>query len=202
MTPQSVARGKVLVGVGANYPGPWGKPANTLHRALSELQRRGVTVLAVSNLYETAAMGQPRQPPYLNAVAVLSSSRPAPALLRLLKQVEARAGRRGGKPWGERTLDLDILDYKGLRLNWARAQWGPPRQRTRPLTLPHPELDQRAFVLRPLLDVAPHWRHPVLKVSAKELWHRVSKRRQGCVLRRFSCSRGALLRLARLDRSA
>ncbi|MGC2410133.1 MAG: 2-amino-4-hydroxy-6-hydroxymethyldihydropteridine diphosphokinase [Methyloceanibacter sp.] len=186
MSPQSVARGKVLVGVGANYPGPWGEPANTLRRALSELERRGVTVLAVSDLYETAAMGQPRQPPYLNAVALLSTSLPASALLRLLKQIEARAGRRGGRPWGERTLDLDILDYKGLKLNWARARWGRPRQRAHPLILPHPELDQRAFVLRPLLDVAPNWRHPVLKVSARELWHRVSKRRQGRVLRRLS----------------
>jgi len=185
VSPQSVARGKVLVGLGANCPGPWGKPAQTLHRALRELERSGVTVLAVSDLYETAAMGQTRQPPYLNAVALAATSLPAPSLLRLLKQIEAQAGRHGGRPWGMRTLDLDILDYKGLRLNWAKAKRGPPRRR-HPLILPHPELDQRAFVLKPLLDVAANWRHPVLKVSAGELWRRVSKRGQGRVLKRLT----------------
>jgi len=186
VSPQSLARGKVLVGLGANCPGPWGKPTKTLRRALRELERAGVTVLAVSDLYETAAMGQPRQPPYVNAVALAAMSLPAPSLLRLLKQVEARAGRRGGRPWGMRTLDLDILDYKGLIMNGAKARRGPPRRRRHALILPHPQLDQRAFVLRPLLDVAPNWRHPVLKVSARELWQRVSKRGQGRVLKRLS----------------
>ena len=185
VSPQSVARGKVLVALGANCPGPWGKPAQTLHCALRELERSGVTVLDVSDLYETAAMGQTRQLPYLNAVALAATSLPAPSLLRLLKQIEAQAGRRGGRPWGMRTLDLDILDYKGLRLNWAKAKRGAPRRR-HPLILPHPELDQRAFVLKPLLDVAANWRHPVLKVSARELWRRVSKRGQGRVLTRLT----------------
>jgi len=95
---QSNAHGKVLVGLGANSPGPWGSPAKTLKRALRELERRGITVEAVSNLYETAAMGAARQPPYVNQVALLATSLPAPALLRLLKQIEAQAGRRGGAP--------------------------------------------------------------------------------------------------------
>ncbi len=104
-----------------------------------------MTVEAVSDLYETAAMGQPRQPPYLNAVALLSTSLPAPALLRLLKQIEAHAGRRGGRPWGARTLDLDILDYKGLAPELVEAQTRPARSTATPLVLPHPELDQRAL---------------------------------------------------------
>jgi 2-amino-4-hydroxy-6-hydroxymethyldihydropteridine diphosphokinase len=186
VSPQSNARGRVLVGLGANCPGPWGKPAKTLKRALKELGRAGVTVEAVSSTYETAAMGQTRQPPYLNAVALIATSLPAPALLRRLKQIEAGAGRRGGRPWGARTLDLDIIDYKGLRLNWRGRARGAPRQRVLPLTLPHPQADRRAFVLKPLLDVAPDWRHPVLKLSAGELWRRVSKRGEGRVLKRVS----------------
>ncbi|MGA8689615.1 MAG: 2-amino-4-hydroxy-6-hydroxymethyldihydropteridine diphosphokinase [Methyloceanibacter sp.] len=186
MCPQSASRGKVLVGLGANSPGPWGKPARTLRRALRELEQAGVTIQAVSDTYETAAMGQTRQRPYRNAVALITTSLPAPALLRLLKQIEARAGRRGGRPWGERTLDLDILDYKGLRLNWAGRRRVAPRQRALPLVLPHPQLDLRPFVLRPLLDVAPNWRHPVLQLGARELWRRASKVGQGRVLRRVS----------------
>lgn len=185
MDAQSKSRGKVLVGLGANSPGPWGSPSETLRRALRELERRGTAVKAVSNLYETAAMGAARQPPYVNQVALLDTSLPAPALLRLLKQIEARAGRRGGRPWGARTLDLDILDYKGMTLNWSRSRKTMPRARVRPLVLPHPQLEQRPFVLRPLLDVAPTWRHPVLKLSAEELWRRVPKRGQGAVLKRL-----------------
>ncbi len=74
MSAQSVARGKVLVGLGANCPGPWGTPAETLFRALRELKRRGVTLLAISDLYETAALGPAGQPPYVNAVVLADTS--------------------------------------------------------------------------------------------------------------------------------
>ena len=186
MDAQSNAHGKVLVGLGANSPGPWGSPAKTLKRALRELERRGITVEAVSNLYETAAMGAARQPPYVNQVALLATSLPAPALLRLLKQIEAQAGRRGGRLWGPRTLDLDIIDYKGMTLNWSGSRKTMARARVRPLVLPHPQLELRPFVLRPLLDIAPDWRHPVLNLSAEELWRRVKKQGQGSVLKRRS----------------
>lgn len=186
MSPQSVAQGKVLIGLGANYPGPWGTPKKTLRRALRELERAGLSLQAISELYQTAAMGQPRQPPYLNAVVLVSTSLPALALLRVLKQIEMRAGRRGGSPWGQRTLDLDIIDYKGMSVNWSGPGKAIPSRRVRPLVLPHPGLDQRAFVLRPLLDVAPNWRHPVSKLSASELWRRVPKQGQGRVLKRVS----------------
>jgi len=186
VTAQSNGHGKILVGLGANCPGPWGSPTQTLHRALREIERRGVTVEAVSPLYETAALGPARQPPYVNQVALLATRLPAPSLLRLLKEVERQSGRRGGRPWGERTLDLDIIDYKGLILGWSKARKGVPRERVRPLVLPHPQLENRPFVLRPLLDVVPNWRHPVLKLSAKELWRRVKKRGQGSVLQLVS----------------
>jgi 2-amino-4-hydroxy-6-hydroxymethyldihydropteridine diphosphokinase len=156
---------------------------------LAELERRGVRIEAVSSLYETAALGSARQAPYRNAVALASTNLPAQALLRLLKRIEARAGRRGGRPWGSRSLDLDILDYKGMRLNWERRAKGQPKEQHRPLTLPHAGIADRPFVLRPLLDIAPDWRHPVTKESAKALWRRVSKRGQGGVLARVDWTR-------------
>jgi 2-amino-4-hydroxy-6-hydroxymethyldihydropteridine diphosphokinase len=176
----------VLVALGANCPGPWGTPVETLYRALRELGSRGVIVEAVSPLYRTAALGAARQPPYVNQVALLDTRLSAPSLLRLLKEIERRSGRRGGRPWGTRTLDLDIIDYKGLAMGWAPARHRLPRERVRPLVLPHPQLANRPFVLRPLLDVAPEWRHPVLKLSAAELWRRVPKAGQGSVLERAS----------------
>jgi 2-amino-4-hydroxy-6-hydroxymethyldihydropteridine diphosphokinase len=189
MAAQSCFRGRVLVGLGANCPGPWGTPPETFARALRELERRGVRIEAVSGLYETAALGSAGQAPYRNAVALVATNLPAQALLRLLKRIEARAGRRGGRPWGSRTLDLDILDYKGMRLNWSKRQTGQPRRHHRPLVLPHPGIAERPFVLRPLLDVAPDWRHPVTKESAKALWRRVGKRGQGGVLARVDWTR-------------
>jgi 2-amino-4-hydroxy-6-hydroxymethyldihydropteridine diphosphokinase len=71
-------------------------------------------------------------------------------------------------------------------MGWSKARKGVPRERVRPLALPHPQLENRPFVLKPLLDVAPDWRHPVTKTSAKELWRRVNKRGQGSVLKRVS----------------
>jgi len=183
---QSNGHGKILVGLGANCPGPWGSPVHALRRALAEIERRGVAVEAISPLYETAALGAARQPPYINQVALVATHLPAPSLLRLLEEVERQSGRRGGRPWGARTLDLDIIDYKGMILNWSQSRKTMPRARVRPLVLPHPQLELRPFVLRPLLDVAPNWRHPVLKLSAEALWRRVKKQGQGSVLKRRS----------------
>jgi 2-amino-4-hydroxy-6-hydroxymethyldihydropteridine diphosphokinase len=183
---QSKGHGKILVGLGANCPGPWGNPAQSLRRALAEIEHKGVVVEAVSPLYETAALGAARQPPYVNQVALLATRLPAPSLLRLLKEIERQSGRRGGRPWGARTLDLDIIDYKGLIVGRSKGAGGVPRDLVRPLVLPHPQLENRPFVLKPLLDVAPDWRHPVTKTSAKELWRRVKKRGQGSVLKRAS----------------
>jgi 2-amino-4-hydroxy-6-hydroxymethyldihydropteridine diphosphokinase len=143
-----------------------------------------VAIEAVSDLYETAALGSARQGTYFNAVALAKTRLSAEALLRLLKEIEVRAGRRGGRPWGSRTLDLDILDYKGLVLNWRQRTAGQPPPGYRPLVLPHAELERRPFVLKPLLDVAPDWRHPVTRKSARALWRAASKHGQGRVLAR------------------
>lgn len=183
---QSHDGGNVLVALGANSQGPWGTPAQTFARALAQLERNGVSVKSVSSLYATAAVGQTRQAPYLNGVARVATSLPAPALLRLLKQIEAGAGRRGGRPWGSRALDLDIVDYKGLISNWHPRRQKGRRAGAGSLMLPHPLAHKRPFVLKPLLDVAPHWRHPVLQRSARELWRGVARRRDGRVLRRIA----------------
>lgn len=178
-----VAMSQILVGIGANYPGPWGAPAETINRALRELDGKGVSLLSVSNFYETAAVGRAGQPPYVNAVALIATAMPPDALLRRLKEIERAAGRRGGSPWGPRTLDVDILDFKGRVLNWRSAAPRFARAGRRPLVLPHPWIRKRPFVLRPLLDVAPDWRHPVTKESAHDLWRRVAHGWEGQVLK-------------------
>jgi len=184
VTPQLLVRGKVLVALGANCPGPWGTPAQTIAHALGKIERANVAVRAVSPLYETRAVGNARQPVYVNAVALLDTTLSPETLLRVLKQIERDAGRRGGRPWGPRTLDIDVVDYKGLVRHWRDGRGDFARAGTRPLVLPHPLAHERPFVLRPLKDIAPGWRHPVLRRSARELWSLVARKPEGRVLKR------------------
>jgi 2-amino-4-hydroxy-6-hydroxymethyldihydropteridine diphosphokinase len=157
--------------LGANVGGPWGTPLETLRRARCELARAGLHIRAASHIYNTAPLGPGRQSPYSNAVLLLQAHVAPAALLRLIKHIERRAGRRLGAHWGPRCLDIDILDYGGRRLGW------PKRRRLRGrLILPHPEMHTRAFVLVPLLEVDPHWRHPALAVAGRTLLTRLGRK--------------------------
>jgi 2-amino-4-hydroxy-6-hydroxymethyldihydropteridine diphosphokinase len=147
----------LLLALGGNTRGTWGAPTDSMARALLELETAGVKVRRKSSLYVTEPVGGGRQPPYVNAVVVASAACAPGGLLRLVKSIERRAGRRFAPPMQARPLDIDLLAFGGRRLAW------PPLRRERGrLVLPHPELHRRTFVLVPLLEVAPHWRHPVL----------------------------------------
>jgi 2-amino-4-hydroxy-6-hydroxymethyldihydropteridine diphosphokinase len=149
----------ILVAIGANLPGPGGiAPLLTCERALAEIAvLPGLTLVAASPWYETAPMPPSGQPPYINGVARLAGDITPEALLAALQAIEARFGRVRGVANAARTLDLDIIDLDGLR----RAAPDP--------ILPHPRAHERGFVLAPLADIAPTWRHPVLGESATAL---------------------------------
>jgi 2-amino-4-hydroxy-6-hydroxymethyldihydropteridine diphosphokinase len=137
------------VGLGSNLA----HPRRRIARALQSLARLpGTTVVRVSRNYRSAPIGTPgEQPDYVNAVAALSTSLSPRALLTQLLVIERRQGRRrtlGAPRNAARTLDLDLLLYGGRRLHGAT------------LTIPHPRMHERAFVLRPLLDIAPAARIP------------------------------------------
>ena len=154
----------LLLGLGGNVAGRWGAPRETLLRACRELEQAGVSIVRASSGYSTKPVGDTPQPRYLNAV-VLAKAYIAPGtLLRLLKRIERAAGRRTARAMTSRPLDLDILDYGGRRIGRPARR----RQRGR-LILPHPEMHKRAFVLVPLLEVAPAWRHPRSGRSVKAL---------------------------------
>ncbi len=150
MTPPYTA----YLGLGSNL----GDRENNLQTALARLRALGV-VRAVSRIYETSPVGLIAQPDFLNAAAILETSLDPQALLDAMLDVERSLGRdrRHAVPKGPRTLDLDLLDYDGQLLKTPR------------LTLPHPELASRAFVLAPLVEIAPDWRHPVTRQTAVEL---------------------------------
>lgn len=154
----------LLLAIGGNVAGHWGCPRQTFARACRELEQGGVAIVRVSHLFMTKPVGDTPQPSYLNAVILAKACIAPAALLRFLKRLERRAGRRTARASASRPLDLDILDYGGRRIG------RPSRRRTRgSLILPHPEMHLRAFVLVPLLDVAPAWRHPISGRAGKAL---------------------------------
>jgi 2-amino-4-hydroxy-6-hydroxymethyldihydropteridine diphosphokinase len=140
--------GPVLISLGANIPSPAGTPAQSLKAALKALASAGVEITAVSPFYESEAWPNLADPPFMNAVAAIRTRLQPVALMELLHKIETDFGRKRSVPNAPRALDLDLLDYAG------QVHGGP-------VILPHPRLGQRRFVLEPLRDIAPHWRHPI-----------------------------------------
>jgi len=152
----------ILIALGANLSSSAGTPADTLVSALRALDTRNITVERQSGFYRSAAWPNPTDPPFVNAVAAIKTGLSPERLLARLHDVEAEFGRSRSERNAPRPLDLDLIDYDGL------IQQGPPE-------LPHPRMLERAFVLLPLRDVAPDWRHPVSGLTVGELISRLSK---------------------------
>jgi 2-amino-4-hydroxy-6-hydroxymethyldihydropteridine diphosphokinase len=151
----------IIISLGANVTSRWGNAASTILEAFRQLDLAGITVIRRSALYVTKPFGVTDQPDFVNAAAVVFTAMPPAALLSVLKSLEAKAGRTPARRWGPRALDLDIIDYKGRIIKGSKHETFSPKNKF-DLVLPHPQAHRRAFVLRPLNDVAPHWHHPVL----------------------------------------
>ena len=150
----------IFVGAGANVAHPnYGSPRETLVAALLELGRRNVEVLRHSPLYRTAPVPISDQPWYVNIVAEVATGLSADDLLLNLHAIEDLFGRVRTVPNAPRLIDLDLLDYRGEIVAPAAGK----------ATLPHPRMADRAFVLRPLFDLAPEWRHPTSGMPIKDL---------------------------------
>jgi len=161
----------ILVGIGANLPGPDGTPPLATCRAAAAALDAlpGLRLCGLSRWYRTApmlpagqlgALDQPapsRQPDYVNAVAHLTGTMAPDVLLAALQALEARAGRVRGLPNAARPLDLDLIAIGAV-----------VREAPDPI-LPHPRAHERRFVLMPLADVAPGWIHPILAQSVEAL---------------------------------
>lgn len=151
------------IAMGSNRPhGRYGRPAHVVEAAIGELDRRFGLFDASSIVLNSAHGGAGRD--FANAVALVESDLEPMDMLAALKGVERDFGRRRGKRWGPRVLDLDI------------ALWSGGRFRSRRLTVPHPQIDHRTFVLGPLAAIAPGWRVRGY-LSARHMADRLARRR-------------------------
>lgn len=134
-----------------------GDKEKNLRRALLLLTQQGVEVVRVSSFLSTEPYGVTDQPQFLNAVACVRTSLAPLALLDVLLATELAMGRVRLRHWGERNIDLDLLLYEDVVLDMPR------------LRLPHPDMQNRDFVLLPLAEIAPELKHPTLQKTIYEL---------------------------------
>lgn len=152
----------IHIALGSNRRhGRHGSPQGIVAAAIVALAEAGLAVVARSAIRMTKPIG-PSKRAFANAMVAVETGMAVDDLLAMLKSIERDFGRRRGRRWAERVLDLDIAAAGALvTYDWRRARQG--------LIIPHRSLAARAFVLDPLVDIAPDWRHPVLHLTARQL---------------------------------
>lgn len=155
-----MASSTYAVALGSNRPGRHGPPEREVAAALARLG----DVVAVSPMVRTPALG-PSLRRFANLVAIVETHEDPPALLARLKAIERDFGRRRGRRWGARVIDLDII-------LWSGGCWSGPG-----LTIPHPRFREREFVLAPLARVAADWTDPISHRTVRQLRARGNRRR-------------------------
>lgn len=158
----SEAAPDIYIAYGANLPHEYLNPLQALNRVVKRLCLHDIKVTQISSLWRSEAWPDPEYPPYNNAVFAVSTTLMPEGLLSALHALETQDGRVRGVAINQpRVLDLDLIAYGDV-------------VRQGDLVLPHPRAHERGFVMGPLAEIAPQWRHPVLGLSARELYARVT----------------------------
>lgn len=166
-----------LVALGSNQTSDWGNPAACLTRALAQIQPLASGDLRISRFYRTPAFPAGAGPDFINAAVAFDCTMTATDLLAALHQIEAAAGRLRTIRWGQRVLDLDLIALgaqicpnAATQAHWRNlAPHAQANSAPQNLILPHPRLQDRGFVLIPLADIAPDWRHPLRDTTVAQM---------------------------------
>lgn len=169
---------RALIGIGGNLAGQMDSPSAQVNAAIERISQAGLEVSRSSRLFLTPCFPKGAGPDFVNAAIVCETNRAPAEVMALLHDVEQTAGRSRRTRWEARVIDLDLLGYGDRVLPdldgytaWAQLSLDQQmRQTPDQIILPHPRMHERAFVLVPLHDVAPDWRHPVLGVSVAEMY--------------------------------
>ena len=145
----------IVAALGSNLTGGRESSVAVLEAALARFDAMGLKVLSLSSFWRSASWPDPAKPDYINAVALVETRLSAAEALAALHRIEDEFGRQRDEPNAPRVLDLDLIAY-GRQVSAAPA-------------LPHPRAADRLFVMGPLAEIAPGWRHPVLGKTAVEL---------------------------------
>ncbi|WP_434289371.1 2-amino-4-hydroxy-6-hydroxymethyldihydropteridine diphosphokinase [Celeribacter sp. SCSIO 80788] len=171
------AKRRAWIAFGANLPSTAGAPIETLRAAVRDLKDADLAITAVSGIYETPCFPKGAGPDYINFAAEIETSLAPEALLARLHEVEHSFGRVRKIRWAGRPIDLDLMAVEGevlpdiasvnswITLPLAEQSVRAPDQ----LILPHPRIQDRAFMLIPFADLAPDWRHPILGQTVAEM---------------------------------
>lgn len=147
----------ILLALGANLPGPYGTPEETLMRAITTIAENNIKILARSRFWISEPVPKSDQQDYRNAVLSVETHYRPKVLMQVLHDIERDFGRVRIDKNEARILDIDIIAYKNVVM--AEGDF----------IVPHPRLHERAFVLYPLREIAPGWRHPSMGMSIAEM---------------------------------
>ena len=167
-----------LIALGSNISLGKMLPLGIIKRAIIELVKTDINLVSLSRFYETPAYPEGSGPNFINSVVKAEANYSSQEMLKKLNQIEEKFERQRVARWGVRTLDLDLLALKGQVLPSRKIfqQWFdlPLNEQKKKipmeLVLPHPRIQDRVFVLSPLLDIEPNWIHPILNKTVVQLY--------------------------------
>ena len=165
----------IFLGLGSNLSSKFGDRFTNINLAISFLEGYGIKVIKKSNFYETPSYPNKENPKFINVVILVETILPPVDLMSVLIFIEEKLERKRGKKNDPRTCDIDIIDYNGqiLNLKFNNSEF----------TLPHNELTKRNFILFPLQEIAPNWKHPKTKEFIGDLLQKLSEDDKNSILK-------------------
>ena len=165
----------IFLGLGSNLPSKYGDRFANINLAISCLDGYGIKVIKKSSFYETPSYPNKENPKFINAVILVETILPPVDLMSVLVFIEKKLERKRGKKNDPRTCDIDIIDYNSEILNL--------RYNNLELTVPHKELTSRNFILFPLQEISPTWKHPKTKEIVSVLLQKLSEEDKNSILK-------------------